>query len=187
MPCEISSGRVVDCKDQIGGISKVFISETFTSLPNQTDWAETADVVSAVAPSDASADLTFFQFDVRPETSSMTVTYASDPANGTTFFEQALSLTFQRLESTDIADIRLLCQGRPNIWVMDNNSNLWLLGAEFGCNVTGGNLVTGTSFADLTGYTIDFSGREPNPVFIANPPIASGDALSGVQGAVIGA
>jgi len=187
MSCEISSGRVVDCKDQIGGISKVFIAEQFTSLPNQTEWTETGDVVSAVAVSGAGTDLTFFQFDVRPETSSMTVTYASDPANGTTFFEQALSLTFQKLDSTDIADIRLLCQGRPNIWVEDNNSNVWLLGAEFGCNVTGGNLVTGTSFADLTGYTIDFSGREPNPVFLAAPAAAGGDALSGVTGAVIGA
>jgi len=59
-----------------------------------------------------------------------------------------------------------------------------LLGAEFGCNVTGGNLVTGTSFADLTGYTIDFSGRESNPVWIASPGTV-GSPLSGVTGVTV--
>jgi len=180
MPCEISSGRVVDCKDQIGGISRVFIAQAYQDMINNATWAAgTNDTVTAIAAQD------FYTFEVRPETSSMTITYASDPAAGTTFFEQALSLTFQLLDATDIADIRVLCQGRPNIWVMDNNNNIWLLGAEFGCNVTGGNLVTGTSFADLTGYTIDFSGREQNPVWIANDDATLGDYLSGVSGVTL--
>lgn len=179
MPCEISSGRIVDCKDQIGGISRVFIGNYADMINNATWLAATNDTVTVIAAQ------TFYQFDVRPETSSMTITYASDPANGTTFFEQALSLTFQRLDATDIADIRALCQGRPNIWVEDNNSNVWLLGAEFGCNVTGGNLVTGTSFADLTGYTIDFSGREANPVWIAAAGTVA-DPFGNVTGVTVG-
>ena len=181
MACDISSGRIVDCKDQIGGISRVFIGNYADMINNATWAADTNDTVTAIAAQ------TFYQFDVRPETSSMTVTYASDPANGTTFFEQALSLTFQKLDATDIADIRALCQGRPNIWVMDNNDNIWLLGAEFGCNVTGGNLVTGASFSDLTGYTVDFSGRESNPVWIATPDTTLGDYLSGVPGVTVSA
>ena len=181
MACDISSGRIVDCKDQIGGISRVFIGNYADMINNATWAADTNDTVTAIAAQ------TFYQFDVRPETSSMTVTYASDPANGTTFFEQALSLTFQKLDATDIADIRALCQGRPNVWVMDNNDNIWLLGAEFGCNVTGGNLVTGASFSDLTGYTIDFSGRESNPVWIATADTTVGDYLSGVSGVTVSA
>ena len=90
MACDISSGRIVDCKDQIGGISRVFIGNYADMINNATWAADTNDTVTAIAAQD------FYQFDVRPETSSMTVTYASDPANGTTFFEQALSLTFQR-------------------------------------------------------------------------------------------
>ena len=105
MACDISSGRIVDCKDQIGGISRVFIGNYADMINNATFAAGSNDTVTAIAAQD------FYQFDVRPETSSMTITYASDPANGTTFFEQALSLTFQKLDATDIADIRVLCQG----------------------------------------------------------------------------
>jgi len=178
MSCDLDSGRAVLCKDQVGGIKSVFIGNYVDMLAG-TEWdAETSDTVTAIATQ------TFYRFDVRPETSSLTITYNSDPANGTTFFEQALSLTFQRLDATDIADIRTLCAGRPNIWVEDNNLNVWLIGAEFGCNVSGGNLVTGTAFGDLTGYTIDFTGREQNPVWIASLPTVA-NPLAGVSGASI--
>tara|TARA_R110000751_G_scaffold15479_3_gene50161 strand:+ start:464 stop:1000 length:537 start_codon:yes stop_codon:yes gene_type:complete len=177
MACDLASGRVVDCKSSIGGISKVFIGN-YQDMVNNSTWTETLDVVSAIVAQD------FYSFAVRPETSSLTVNYQSDPASGTTYFEQNLSLTFQLLDSTDIADIRVMCQGRPNIWVLDNMDNCWLIGAEFGCNVTAGNLVTGAAFGDLSGYTVDFSGRESNPVWIAAAG-AVGTPLSGVTGATI--
>ena len=175
MACDLSSGRVVDCKDSVGGIKTVYIGN-YAVMPAGADWAAASnDTVTAITAQ------TFYQFDVRPETSSLTVSFQSDPANGTTFFEQSLSVTFQKLDATDIADIRVLCQGRPNIWVLDNNDNVFLLGAVHGCNVQGGSLVSGQGFGDLSGYTIDFVGREANPVFYAAAP------LSGVTNITISA
>lgn len=178
MACDLANGRVVDCKSSIGGISTVYIGNYQDMVNNATWTAATNDTVTAIVAQD------FYSFAVRPETSSLTVNYQSDPASGTTYFEQALSLTFQLLDSTDIADIRNLCQGRPNIWVLDNMDNCWLIGAEFGCNVTGGTLVTGQAFGDMSGFTIDFSGRESNPIWIASPG-AVGTPLSAVTGATI--
>ena len=176
MACTLSSGRIVDCKESVGGIQKVFFSNYVNYLA-QTGFQETGDVVS-VATTDTAIDV--YEFDVRPETSSLTVTYQSDPANGTTFFEQSLSLTFQKFDSTDIGDIRSICQGRPNVWVLDNNLNLFLIGAVYGCNVQGGNLVTGQGFGDLNGYTIDLVGREQNPVYVATATQA--DPFAAVTG-----
>lgn len=175
MACDLSSGRVVDCKDSVGGIKTVYIGN-YADMPAGSAWAAASnDTVTAIEAQ------TFYQFDVRPETSSLTVSFQSDPANGTTFFEQSLSVTFQKLDATDIADIKVMCQGRPNIWVLDNNDNVFLLGAVHGCNVQGGSLVSGQGFGDLSGYTIDFVGREANPVFYAAAP------LSGVTGITISA
>jgi len=179
MACDLSSGRVVDCKDSVGGISKVCIGNYQDMINNVTWTAASADTVTAIVAQ------TFYEFDVRPETSSMTINYQSDPASGTTYFEQALSLTFQKLDATDIEDIRVMCQGRPNIWVLDNNNKCWLIGAEFGCNVTGGGIVTGIAFGDLTGYTIDFMGKEANPTWLAATATTIGEPLSGVTGATV--
>lgn len=161
MPCEISGGRVLDCKDSVGGIKAVYIGN-YIDMVSQADWlAASNDTVTQISAQ------TFFEFEIRPEVSSLTVNYSSDPNNGTTFFEQLLSLTFQKLDATDIADIRALIQGRPNIWVLDNMDNVWLVGAEHGCNVTGGSIQTGTAFGDLSGFTLYFTAKESNPIWIA--------------------
>ncbi len=182
MACTISGGRIVDCKDSVGGIKAVYIGN-YLDMVSESAWtAATADTVTAIATQ------TFYEFQVRPETSSLTVNYNSDPASGTTFFEQLVSLTFQKLDATDIADIRVLCQGRPNIWVLDNNDNAWLIGAEHGCNVTGGSLTSGTAFGDMSGFTIDFTAKETNPVWIASASAGAGTAnypLDNVTGATV--
>ena len=49
MSCDISSGRVVDCKDQIGGISRVFIGNYADMINNATWAADTNDTVTAIA------------------------------------------------------------------------------------------------------------------------------------------
>lgn len=153
----------------------------YQNMINAT-FSETGDVVDTIAAQ------TFYEFEIRPEVSSLTVNYSSDPNNGTTFFEQVLSLTFQKLDSTDIADIRALVQGRPNIWVLDNMDNCWLIGAEHGCNVTGGSLQTGTAFGDLSGFTLDFTAKESNPAYLAAASSGAGTAnypLDGITGATV--
>lgn len=166
MACDISSGRIVDCKDSLGGIKAVYIGN-YKDMITQTDWAAASnDTVTAIAAQ------TFYEFELRPELSSLTVNYQSDPASGTTFFEQVLSVTFQKLDATDIADIRELCEGRPNIWILDNNAKCWLIGAEFGCNVSGGSIMTGVAYSDLNGFTMDFTAREQNPIWLATAGVA---------------
>lgn len=182
MACDISGGRIVDCKDSVGGIKAVYIGN-YKDMVSQTAWAAASNDTVTVIDTQ-----TFYEFELRPELSSLTVNYQSDPNSGTTFFEQALSLTFQKLDATDIADIRALCQGRPNIWVLDNNDNAWLVGAEHGCNVTGGSIQTGTAFGDLTGFTLDFTAKESNPIWIASASAGAGTAnypLDNVTGATV--
>lgn len=180
MACDLSSGRTVGCKDGVGGIISVFIGN-YQDMINNSTFADTAGVVTAIAAE------TFYQFDVRPETSSLTINLQANPTNGTTFFEQNLSLVFQKLDSTDIADIRILCQGRPNIWVQTQDGAIMLLGAEFGMNVTGGSVQSGTAMGDLTGYSIELQGKEKEVYYQATAPTV-GDAnypLDNVTGAVV--
>mgnify|MGYP003136318606 CR=1 FL=1 len=184
MACDLSSGRIVGCKDAIGGIVRVYMGNFKDMVNNSTFTASASNVVSAIEGQ------TFYVFDVRPETSSLTVNFQANAANGTTFFEQNLSLVFQKLDATDLADIRILCQGRPNIWVetQEKDSNgvpvVYLVGAEFGMNVTGGNATTGTAMGDMNGYTIELQGKEREVMYEATPGTV-GDVLVNVTGVSI--
>lgn len=173
MACELASGRLIDCKDSIGGIKAIYISAGYIDQPSVAYVADPLTQGWEAATNDTVTQIqaqTYYEFEVRPETASLTVNYTSDPASGTTFFEQQLSVTLQKLDATDIADIRILTQGRFQVWVLDNMGNVWLLGAEFGCNVTGGSLTTGAGFGEMSGYTLDMTARESNPIWIATAP-----------------
>ena len=82
MACDISGGRIVDCKDSVGGIKAVYIGN-YKDMVSQTAWAAaTNDTVTTIDTQ------TFYEFELRPELSSLTVNYNADPNSGTTFFEQ---------------------------------------------------------------------------------------------------
>jgi hypothetical protein len=167
MACNLTRGLLVDCKDQIGGLKRIFFVKSFckniranaTITSNEMATAGFAnwDVFSTGA-------VDVFQYDLRPNLSSMTVNYNSDPATGTTFFEQTLSLSLQKLNKDQTNEIKLMCYNRAQIFVLDNNDNLFLLGMDNGVDVSGGTIVTGAAKGDMTGYTIELRAEEREPL-----------------------
>ena len=57
----------------------------------------------------------------------------------------------------------MLSFGRPHIIIEDNNGNAFISGLLHGADVTGGTIVTGTAMADMSGYTLSFTGMERTP------------------------
>ena len=170
MACNISAGRTIDCKDTVGGIKAVYISATTgVDFPNSTGFTASSDVIT-----DTGTVMTVYKYELVREKSSFTITLNSDYSTGTYSFDQALSLSFQKFDSTDIAQILLLAKGLPAIWVEDNNGNNFLLGAGYGMALSGGNIVSGAGFADENGFTLEFAGKELNPVYMTAGPIATG-------------
>ena len=92
----------------------------------------------------------------------MTVNIQSDNANGTTFFNQTLSITLQKIDHDMTNELRLMAYSRAQIFVLDENDNCFLLGIDGGCHVTGGTVITGAAKGDLTGYTIEWGAEEKN-------------------------
>ena len=74
----------------------------------------------------------------------------------------------------DNKEVKLLSYGRPHIVVEDNNGNCVMCGVEFGCDVTGGTIVSGAAKGDLTGYTLEFSAEEKEPIYSIKKTVGSG-------------
>ena len=156
MSCDIASGRIVPCKDSVGGISAVYFVN-FSDLGSITYDITDTDVITAVSGTPDA-----YKFDVRGS-STYTENIQSSRENGTTAFEQVLELSLTKLTIEDHKTIKLLSFGRPHILVEDNNGNVFLSGLEFGCDVTGGTVTTGAAMADMSGYTLSFTGMEKVP------------------------
>ena len=171
MACDLSLGRKVPCKDVIGRITKVYLIN-FGSLGTVT---QTDDAIS-----DMTGTASAFLYNVKGN-SNLEQTITSSRENGTTFFEQTLTLSLPKLSKEDNKELKLLSFGRPHIVVQDYNGNSMMCGVEFGCEVTGGTISTGTAMADMSGYSLTLVGTEKKPSnFILNGTVD--DPFAGMSG-----
>ena len=93
MACDITRGRLIDCKDTIGGLKAIFICKAYNNNIEQVITSALTEVTDAgfdVWSAQVAAKTIVFKYDLIPNLSSMTVNVNSDNANGTTFFEQTL-------------------------------------------------------------------------------------------------
>ena len=163
MACNLTDGRKEPCKDVVGGIKAVYFIN-YEPLTLTESGGEVTDIQDAAGAQIAKV----YKYEVR-HASSLTSNINSSRETGTTFFESTLELTLKKLSQEDNAELEILAFGRPHIVVVDNNDNRMIVGHEYGCEVTGGTLVTGNAMGDLSGYTLTFTAQERTlPKFMLN-------------------
>ena len=174
MACDLTKGRKEPCKDSVGGLRKIY----FTDFGDLGTVTKTDDEIT-----DLSGTFTAFAYELKG-TSSFEQAVTSSRESGTTFFEQTLNVTLKKLTKEDHKEIKLLCYNRPHIAVETNNGEVFLMGLEYGSEVTGGTIVTGAAMGDLSGYTLTFVAQEVEPANFLETPTAA-DPYAGMAAATV--
>ena len=170
MACNLTRGLLVDCKDKIGGLKKIFFTQSYCSDIRASATFNGTNALQMDTAGFANWDIyggstvNVFQYDLRPNLSSMTVNVNSDPTTGTTFFEQTLSITLQKLSVAQTNELKLISYNRSQVFVFDNNDNVFLLGMDNGCDVSGGTAVSGAAKGEMTGFTLELRAEEKDPM-----------------------
>jgi len=162
MSCNITAGFNLDCNHSNGGIEKIFIANGPVESITETSGTITAITGggSALTPSD------FFEFEVPRQPSSFTETINVSNENGTVFYDQALTMIFNKMEATKRDQILLLSQNNEMVVVFkDNNGKYFSVGVERGAYMTAGTSVSGVAYGDRNGYELTISGMEEQPAF----------------------
>ena len=174
--CDITSGFTLGCRDNTGGIANLYIlSGSITTVADASE-----GLISGITGSGE-----FYKFELFRQTSDFTEAITSTPENGTVFYEQTLQAVFFKLQSSTRNQVKVLAQN-PNLKIIVETNNgtvdgvgrYWLLGEDRGMQLLSGTGATGTAFGDLNGYTLSFTGQEPNPSSEVSGSLA--DALSGI-------
>ena len=163
MSCTLTLGRKEPCKDSIGGLKAVY----FTDFGDYGTVTETDDEIT-----DLTGTFTAFKYELKGN-SSFEQAITSSRENGTTFFDQTLTLTLKKLSKEDNKELKLLAYGRPHVAVEDYNGNVFVMGLQHGAEVTGGTVSTGAAMADLSGYTLTLNAQETKPANFVNAPTAA--------------
>ncbi len=167
MSCDISHGRIEPCKDAVGGLKNLYILNY--GLYDETDitYDTTAgyeDVITGITltPIAPATTAYIYKFELKG-TNSFEQTITSSRENGTTFFEQVLTVMLKKQDAITHKQIKLLSYGRPNIIVENNNGQYFIAGLLRGMDVTAGTISNGTALGDMNGYSLTFTGQEATP------------------------
>ena len=168
MSCVINSGYSLQCRDNLGGIQKVFIGEyTGDDLQYSFSIDNIISTFSAVGVTPS-----FYEFDQEIEVGSYQEAGQFSTENGTSFYEQTLEITLQRLDAVVRNQVKILGQGIWRILVLDQNGRYWLMGAVNGCRVSSATPGVGKAYGDLNGAVINFISKEKVPAYVVTEAAA---------------
>jgi len=159
MACALTSGRAIDCRNSMGGIEQVLISE-FSDIT----FIEAGGIITSMTQ----AAKNFYIYELEKENGSLIETHTGSLENGSNFYESVLEFNTKNLSAAESEEMNLLDQNRLWIIVKDNNGLYWSMGASRGADKLGGTSVTGAAFGDLNGNTYTFSAKEPTRMFNVN-------------------
>ena len=167
MSCEISNGRIEQCKDSVSGLKAIYIINydklNSDSAVYLTSPAGSEDVIDTWVPIDTSTALQLFKYELKSTANSFTTAINSSRDNGTTFFTQTLVANLKRQDAATTKNVKLLAYGRPRIVVRTMTDQFFLMGLDQGADVSAGEISTGAALGDFNGYSLTFTAEEELP------------------------
>jgi len=159
MACNLTQGRLNECTDTIGGLDYVEFADYNAVLSTTASYDATdTDVITAFGSSP-----TWYKYELNSTANNYVENINSDADAGTTYYEQILSLSLQKLSKADHKELKLVTYGRPHVRVTDRNGNKFIVGFTRGAKVTGGTISTGGDIGEFSGYSLTLTGKEPVP------------------------
>lgn len=157
MACNLVQGYEILCRDAVGGIEAVYITE-FANVP-QANIAASSGVITAMT---CTSGKKFFTYQMEKENATYNNDITVSVENGTTFYQSSLTFTMKKMSASMKNNLKMLAQNRLIIIVKDNNGLYWVLGQTRGIDATDIKITSGKGFGDMSGSTITFSGKEPD-------------------------
>lgn len=158
MSCNIvlTQGFALDCKDSVGGIKSIHL----------ISWAATGfTVASGEVTATTVVSGNVYDYELPKGVGSMTTTENNSVENGTIFNQTDVVGRLRKLSTAKRNELKLLSKSRVFCIVLDNNGNYYLVGNEYGCDVTAKTSETGTAMGDLNGYNFTLSAIEAEEPF----------------------
>lgn len=159
MSCLISNGRLEACKDSISGIRDIYFinfGEIATVTYSGTSPNFGDDIIGITGVTK------LYKYELKGANTFDQNILSSRP-NGTTAFEQMLTIQFKRQDVATTKNIKFIAYGRPHIVVRTRSNQFFLMGLQEGADVESGSINSGTEYTDFNGYQLVMKATEIVP------------------------
>tara|TARA_R100001443_G_scaffold15663_2_gene25461 strand:+ start:372 stop:887 length:516 start_codon:yes stop_codon:yes gene_type:complete len=167
MSCVLAAGMARDCSDSLGGIEEVLISER----DNVTAFTQASHEISAITQAGAT---NFYRYNLKKESGSITSTATVDQTGGTSYYDNVLAFTINKMTAAKTNEIKMLMLARLAVIVKDNNGKYWAVG--FDHFAEGSSLVaqTGQAYGDPNQYQIEITDKCQFPCYEVQSSVVAG-------------
>lgn len=164
MSCLITNGRLEVCKDSVGGIDAVYFINrgTYDYATDVTFNNTNTDVVDVIANV-----TTVYKYELKG-TSNFEQALQPNADNGTEIWQQNVLLVLRKQDPVMHKQLKLMAYGRPSIIVKNRNNQFFIVGLEYGTDMTAGTISNGTQMVDFSGYNFTLTAMERMPANFLN-------------------
>lgn len=167
MACELNIGFSLDCKDGIGGIKKIVLTD-FTNVDAFTLDAD--EIVTEIIANDAQL---IYTYELPTQTGSFEETINFNRDAGTIFYTQTVNVMLNKLSAAKRLELQNVATARVIVFVNDSNDNWWAVGYEYGADLSTATAATGTALGDMNGFTLAFTHEAAKRAYkLVNSPSA---------------
>lgn len=161
--CELSSGFTLDCKDGIGGIKKIVLTDKLNV--NSFDFQVGTEIVTQINAVDQND---IYTYELPTQTGSFEETINFNRDAGTIFYTQTVNVMLNKLSAAKRLELQSVAQARVIVFVNDSNDNWWAVGYEYGADLSTATAATGTVLGDMNGFTLAFTHETPKRAYKLN-------------------
>jgi len=158
--CELTIGFNLECKDAIGGIKKIVLTQWNSSVDFVFDGA--TEVVEEIV---GVSDNELFTYQLPTQTGSFEETINFNRDAGTIFYTQTVNIMLNKLSAPKRLELQGVATTRVIVFVNDTNDNWWAVGYEFGADLSTATAGTGTVLGDMNGFTLAFTHETPKRAY----------------------
>jgi hypothetical protein len=174
MACDISRGKnELACKNAISGLKALY-------LANYDDYGFVTTSTSGsgqVMTSTGSLD-EVFKYELKNSGNTFNQDIVSNRDTGTTHFTQTANFVLTKISAEMEFQVKMMAWGRPQIFVEMNSGQMFIMGKDRGCEISGKSEVGG-ALDSLNGYTLTAVAMENEPIFFLDT-----NTIASVKGAV---
>jgi hypothetical protein len=171
MPCAITGGYTIDCRESVGGVQTVWVLEK----SNVTSYTESSGTLSAIT---LPSGVTFFKIEVPRGTAFATNSITASQENGTVYYTHAVSFPVNSRSASVRNLVNVLAKNKCVFVTLEMDGVYRMYGAKFGLFLDTAESGSGTALGDRSGYMCNFSSMESEDFIVCPSGVISSKLAS---------
>jgi len=178
MPCAITSGYTIDCRESVGGIQAIWLisNANLYDASGNSRVTESSGTVTAMTKATGTR---FYKFEVPRGTAVASTNMTGSMENGTIFFTHSLTFPINSRTATVRNIITTLAKNRLTFVTLEMDGVYRMYGQGYGLMMDSTTNSSGTAPGDRNGAELVFSSMEINDFLVVSSSVAANLEVAG--------